>query len=146
METKQILVKELYRNTDSYIDNNVQISGWVKTVRDSKNFGFIEVNDGSFFKNVQVVFDTTLSNFEEVRKLSISSSIIVTGQVVKTENAKQPFEIKATTVEIFNQADLDYPLQKKRHSFEYLRTVSHLRPRTNTFLIFFHSLYHSLFY
>lgn len=88
---------------------------------------------GSFFKNVQVVFDDSLSNFEDVRKLSISSSIIVSGNIVKTENAKQPFEIKATDIEIVNQADLDYPLQKKRHSFEYLRTVSHLRPRTNTF-------------
>ena len=130
---KQVLVKELYRNTQDYAEQTVQISGWVKTIRDSKNFGFIELNDGSFFKNVQVVFDTSLSNFEEVRKLSISSSIIVTGQVVKTESAKQPFEIKAESVEIFNQADLDYPLQKKRHSFEYLRTISHLRPRTNTF-------------
>ena len=128
-----ILVKDLYRNTEKYLDKEVQVSGWVKTLRDSKNFGFIELNDGSFFKNVQIVFDTTLSNFEDVKKLSISSSIIVKGQVVKTENAKQPFEIKATNIEIFNQADLDYPLQKKRHSFEYLRTVSHLRPRTNTF-------------
>ena len=128
-----ILVKDLYRNTLKYLSQEVQVSGWVKTLRDSKNFGFIELNDGSFFKNVQIVFDTTLSNFEDVKKLSISSSIIVKGQVVKTENAKQPFEIKATNIEIFNQADLDYPLQKKRHSFEYLRTVSHLRPRTNTF-------------
>ena len=133
METKQVLVKDLYRNTDSYIGSSVQVSGWVKTLRDSKNFGFIELNDGSFFKNIQVVFDTSLANFEEVRKLSISSSIIVFGQIVKTENAKQPFEMKAEKVEIFNQADLDYPLQKKKHSFEYLRTVSHLRPRTNTF-------------
>ena len=88
---------------------------------------------GSFFKNVQIVFDTELSNFEEVRKLTISSSIIISGTVVKTENAKQPFEIKAKEIEIINQADLDYPLQKKRHTFEYLRTISHLRPRTNTF-------------
>ena len=88
---------------------------------------------GSFFKNVQVVFEASLSNFEDVRKLSISSSIIVSGNLIKTENAKQPFEIKATNIEIVNQADLSYPLQKKRHSFEYLRTVSHLRPRTNTF-------------
>ena len=88
---------------------------------------------GSFFKNVQVVFEASLSNFEDVRKLSISSSIIVKGLLVKTENAKQPFEIKATEVQIINQADLDYPLQKKKHSFEYLRTVGHLRPRTNTF-------------
>ena len=130
---ENILVKDLYRNTEKYLSQEVQVSGWVKTLRDSKNFGFIELNDGSFFKNVQIVFDTTLSNFEDVKKLSISSSIIVKGQVVKTENAKQPFEIKATNIEIFNQADLDYPLQKKRHSFEYLRTVSHLRPRTNTF-------------
>ena len=130
---ENILVKDLYRNTEKYLSQEVQVSGWVKTLRDSKNFGFIELNDGSFFKNVQIVFDTTLSNFEDVKKLSISSSIIVKGQVVKTENAKQPFEINATNIEIFNQADLDYPLQKKRHSFEYLRTVSHLRPRTNTF-------------
>ena len=128
-----VLVKELYRNTKNYEGKLVQVSGWVKTIRDPKNFGFIELNDGSFFKNVQIVFDTNLTNFEEVRKLSISSSIIVNGQMVKTENAKQPFEIKAEKIEIFNQADLDYPLQKKRHSFEYLRTIEHLRPRTNTF-------------
>ena len=130
---ENVLVKDLYRNTENYVGKNLQVSGWVRTIRDSKNFGFIELNDGSFFKNVQVVFDTALSNFEEVRKLSISSSIIVTGEVVKTENAKQPFEIKATEIQIFNQADLEYPLQKKRHSFEYLRTIGHLRPRTNTF-------------
>ena len=127
------LVKDLFKNTEEYAQKEVCVSGWVKTIRDSKNFGFIELNDGSFFKNVQIVFDTELSNFEEVKKLSISSSIIVVGEVVKTENAKQPFEIKAKEIQIFNQADLSYPLQKKRHSFEYLRTVSHLRPRTNTF-------------
>ena len=130
---ENVLVKDLYRNTDRYENKAVQVSGWVKTLRDSKNFGFIELNDGSFFNNVQIVFDNNLSNFEEIRKLSISSSIIVTGKVVKTENTKQPFEIHAGEIEIFNQADLDYPLQKKRHSFEYLRTISHLRPRTNTF-------------
>ena len=130
---ENVLVKNLYRDTDSYVQKEVRVSGWVKTIRDSKNFGFIELNDGSFFTNVQVVFDTELANFEEVRKLSISSSIIVVGQVVKTENAKQPFEIKAKEITIVNQAALDYPLQKKRHSFEYLRTVGHLRPRTNTF-------------
>ncbi len=130
---ENVLIKDLYRNTDKYENKAVQVSGWVKTLRDSKNFGFIELNDGSFFNNVQIVFDNNLSNFEEVRKLSISSSIIVIGKVVKTENTKQPFEIHAGEIEIFNQADLDYPLQKKRHSFEYLRTISHLRPRTNTF-------------
>ena len=130
---ENVLVKNLYRDIDSYVQKEVRVSGWVKTIRDSKNFGFIELNDGSFFTNVQVVFDTELANFEEVRKLSISSSIMVVGQVVKTENAKQPFEIKAKEITIVNQAALDYPLQKKRHSFEYLRTVGHLRPRTNTF-------------
>ena len=107
------LVKNLYRNTDEYVGKEVCVSGWVKTMRDSKNFGFIELNDGSFFKNVQVVFDIELSNFEEVKKLSISSSIEVVGEVVKTENAKQPFEIKAKEVKIINQADLAYPLQRK---------------------------------
>ena len=127
------LVKDLYRNIDKYNNTEVKISGWVRTLRDSKTFGFIELNDGSFFNNVQVVFDNTLNNFEEIKKLTISSSIIVTGVVVKTENAKQPFEIKATKIELVGLSDLDYPLQKKKHSFEYLRTVAHLRPRTNTF-------------
>ena len=127
------LIKDLYKDLNSYEGKEVKVSGWIKTLRDSKTFGFIELNDGSFFKNVQIVFDDTLANFEEICKYTISSSIIVTGKVVKTENAKQPFEIKATSVTVFNIADSDYPLQKKRHTFEYLRTISHLRPRTNTF-------------
>lgn len=130
---EKVTIKDLYRNTENYIDKAVEVAGWVKTVRDSKAFGFIELNDGSFFNNLQIVFNDKLANFEEVRKLTISSSIIVNGTVVKTESAKQPFEIHADSVEIFNLADADYPLQKKRHSFEYLRTVAHLRPRTNTF-------------
>lgn len=130
---EKVTIKDLYRNTENYIDKAVEVAGWVRTVRDSKAFGFIELNDGSFFNNLQIVFNDKLANFEEVRKLTISSSIIVNGKVVKTENAKQPFEIHADSVEIFNLADADYPLQKKRHSFEYLRTVAHLRPRTNTF-------------
>ena len=130
---EKVTIKDLYRNTEKYIDKTVEVAGWVRTVRDSKAFGFIELNDGSFFNNLQIVFNDKLTNFEEVRKLTISSSIIVNGKVVKTENAKQPFEIHADSVEIFNLADADYPLQKKRHSFEYLRTVAHLRPRTNTF-------------
>ena len=130
---KKVTIKDLYRNTENYIDKTVEVAGWVRTVRDSKAFGFIELNDGSFFNNLQIVFNDKLANFEEVRKLTISSSIIVNGKVVKTENSKQPFEIHADSVEIFNLADADYPLQKKRHSFEYLRTVAHLRPRTNTF-------------
>ena len=130
---QKLVIKDLYRNIDHYVQKEVTLTGWVKTLRDSKNFGFIELNDGSCFKNVQIVFDTELSNFEEVRKLTIISSIEVTGTVIKTENAKQPFEIKATNIKIVNLADSSYPLQKKRHTFEYLRTVAHLRPRTNTF-------------
>ena len=130
---KSTSVKDLYRKTGDYINNNVQVSGWVRTVRNSKNFGFIELNDGSFFKNVQIVFDSSLDNFENVNKLTISSCIIVNGKVVKTENAKQPFEIHAQKVEIFNLADTSYPIQKKNTSFEFLRTQAHLRPRTNTF-------------
>lgn len=130
---EKVTIKDLYKNIENYTNKTIEISGWVKTVRDSKTFGFIEVNDGSFFNNLQIVFNNDLNNFDEVCKLTISSSIIVSGKVVKTENAKQPFEIHANNVTIFNLADSDYPLQKKRHTFEYLRTVAHLRPRTNTF-------------
>ena len=130
---KKLVIKDLYKNTNEYKDKEITLEGWVRTIRDSKTFGFIELNDGSFFKNVQIVFSDTLDNFAEIAKLSISSSIKVTGTFVITENAKQPFEIQATKIEILNLCDLEYPLQKKRHSFEYLRTISHLRPRTNTF-------------
>ena len=130
---EKVSIKDLYHNLENYIDKTVEVSGWIKTLRDSKTFGFIELNDGSFFNNLQIVFNDSLNNFNEICKLTISSSIIVTGKVVKTEGTKQPFEIHADNVEIFNLSDADYPLQKKRHSFEYLRTVAHLRPRTNTF-------------
>ncbi len=130
---KKLLIKDLYENINEYKDKEITLEGWVKTIRDSKTFGFIELNDGSFFKNVQIVFSDKLDNFAEIAKLSISSSIKVAGTFVITENAKQPFEIQASKVEILNLCDLEYPLQKKRHSFEYLRTISHLRPRTNTF-------------
>ena len=126
-------IRELFKNINDYDKKEVNLAGWVRTMRDSKTFGFIELNDGSFFKNAQIVFDNTLSNFEDITKLSISSSVKVTGTVVITENAKQPFEIQATEIIIENLCDSDYPLQKKRHSFEYLRTIAHLRPRTNTF-------------
>ena len=128
-----LVLKDLYKNFKDYENKEVTVEAWVKTVRASKNFGFIEINDGSFFKNVQVVFNSDLSNFAEVSKLTISSSIKVVGTVVVTENAKQPFEIHANTVNIFNLSDNQYPLQKKRHSFEYMRTIAHLRPRSNTF-------------
>lgn len=127
------IIKNLFLNIDKYVDKEVTVEGWVRTVRDSKTFGFIELNDGSYFKNIQIVFDNTLDNFDEICKLPLSSSIEVTGKFIKTEGAKQPFEIKASKIILEYAADLDYPLQKKRHSFEYLRTISHLRPRTNTF-------------
>ena len=130
---EKLLIKNLYRNTMDYKDKTITLEGWVRTLRDSKTFGFIELNDGSFFKNVQIVFDNNLKNFEEICKLTISSSISITGKFVLTENAKQPFEIKAEKIEILHTSDISYPLQKKKHSFEYLRTISHLRPRTNTF-------------
>ena len=130
---EKLLVKDLYRNTKNYENEIINLNGWVRTLRDSKTFGFIELNDGSFFKNVQIVFNDELNNFEDIRKLSISSSISVTGKLLITENAKQPFEIHATNIEILSLCNSDYPLQKKRHSFEYLRTIAHLRPRTNTF-------------
>ena len=132
-----ILIKELYKNTEKFLDKEIEISGWVRTIRDSKSFGFIEMNDGSYFNNIQIVFTDKLSNFEEIRKVTISSTIYVKGKLVKTENAKQAFEIQATNIDIFNLSDLDYPLQKKRHTFEYLRTIAHLRPRTNTFSAIF---------
>ena len=124
---KKVTVKSLYRETEKYLDQEVIINGWVKKIRDQKNFGFIEVNDGSFFKGVQVVFDTRLSNFEEISRLSIISSIEVKGKLVKSQGAGQAFEIMAEEINVFQKADLEYPLQNKRHTFEYLR------PRTNTF-------------
>ncbi len=130
---KEITVKKLYKNTQDFANKEITIEGWVKTLRDSKNFGFIELNDGTFFKNVQVVFANTLPNFDAICKLTISSAIKVTGEFVLTQNAKQPFEIQASNIEIESLSDSSYPLQKKKHSFEYLRTISHLRPRANTF-------------
>ena len=128
-----VLIKKLYNDSENYINKKILVSGWVRTVRNSKNFGFIELNDGSFFKNLQIVFTDKLNNYSDVCKLTISSSIIVTGTVVKTENAKQPFEIQASKIEIINVSETDYPIQKKNTSFEFLRTQAHLRPRTNTF-------------
>lgn len=131
METT--LVKSLFRETEKYFDKEVHLSGWVRKIRDQKNFGFIELNDGTFFKGVQVVFDTHLANFEEVAKLSIASSIYVTGKVVKSQGAGQTFEVIASKIDVCQKADSEYPLQNKRHSFEFLREIAHLRSRTNTF-------------
>jgi len=130
---KNTLVKSIYRNTSDYLDKEVSITGWIRTLRASNAFGFIEVNDGSFFKNIQIVFDNKLDNFKEISKLPICSSLKVVGTLVETPNAKQSFEIQAKEIVIEGMSDSDYPLQKKRHTFEYLRTIAHLRPRSNAF-------------
>ena len=126
-------IRELFKNINDYDKKEVNLAGWVRTMRDSKTFGFIELNDGSFFKNAQIVFDNTLSNFEDITKLSISSSVKVTGTVLATPEAKQPFEIKATNITIECLSPNDYPLQKKGHTVEFLREQAYLRPRTNLF-------------
>ncbi len=128
-----ILIKQLFRNAEEYLNKNITVSGWVKTERASKNFGFIELNDGSFFKNLQVVFEDSLENFNDISKLSVGSAISVEGLLVESPGAKQPFELKAEKIVIEGLSTPDYPLQKKSHSFEFLRTIAHLRPRTNTF-------------
>ncbi len=126
-------IRDLYRKKEEYLDKEVSVGGWVRSIRGSKNFGFIVVNDGTFFEPLQVVYHDKLPNFSEVEKLNVGAAIIVTGKLVATPQAKQPFEIQADEVVIEGKSMPDYPLQKKRHSFEYLRTISHLRPRTNTF-------------
>ena len=128
-----ISIRELYKKKEEYLDKKITVGGWVRSIRDSKAFGFIVVNDGTFFEPLQVVYHDTMDNFAEVSKLNVGAAIIVTGTLVATPQAKQPFEIQADTVEVEGASAPDYPLQKKRHSFEYLRTISHLRPRTNTF-------------
>jgi len=133
MQKNFIQIKDLYRDKEQYIEKDVKIAGWIRTSRISKNFGFIELNDGSFFKNMQVVLDDKLENFKEIGKLPISSSVLVEGKLVATEGAKQPVEIHATKVVLEGESDNSYPLQKKRHTVEYLRTIAHLRPRSNMF-------------
>ncbi len=130
---EKFTIKDLYKDTETFADKEISLAGWVRTNRNSKTFGFIELNDGSFFKNVQVVYDTTLSNFNDLVKLTISSSIHVTGVLVKTPEAKQPFEVRATNVTIECLSPNDYPLQKKGHTVEFLREQAYLRPRTNLF-------------
>ena len=134
MQKQFVTIKELYRNKEEYIGKTVKVAGWIRTSRASKNFGFVELNDGSFFKNMQIVLsDEKLENFKEITKLPISSSILVEGELVSTEGAKQPVEIQATNIILEGESDSSYPLQKKRHTLEYLRTIAHLRPRSNTF-------------
>ena len=135
---KEILVKELFRNTQEYEGKEVLIKGWVRNNRNSNKFGFIELNDGSFFKSVQVVYEEEfISNFEEISKAYVATALAVKGQLVLTPQAKQPFEIKAKEITIEAASTPDYPLQPKRHSMEFLREIAHLRPRSNTFAAVF---------
>ena len=126
-------IREIFRNKNKFADKEVTIGGWVRSNRNSKNFGFIVVNDGTFFEPIQVVYGNGLDNYDEVGKINVGAAIIVRGTLVLTPDAEQPFEIQAVYVTVEGASTPDYPLQKKRHTFEYLRTISHLRPRTNTF-------------
>ena len=129
----KLSVKEIYSSSDKYFDKEILIEGWIRNIRSSKTFGFIELNDGTFFNSIQVVFGSEMSNFKEIEKLHLSSAIKVKGILIATPDAKQPFEIQAKEIEVEGESTADYPLQKKRHTFEYLRTIAHLRPRSNTF-------------
>ncbi|MBQ7936827.1 MAG: asparagine--tRNA ligase, partial [Clostridia bacterium] len=126
-------IKSLFRNREDYIGKNVTVGGWVRSNRASKNFGFLVLNDGTFFEPLQVVYGDGLENFAELTKLNVGTALVVSGTLVETPNSKQPFEIQAESVAVEGPSTPDYPLQKKRHSLEYLRTIPHLRARTNTF-------------
>ena len=128
-----ISIRDLYREKESYLGKQVTVGGWVRSVRDSKTFGFIVLNDGTFFETLQIVYSDKLDNFAEICKLNVGSAVIVEGELVATPQAKQPFEIQATSVTVEGPSTADYPLQKKRHTLEFLRTMTHLRARTNTF-------------
>ncbi|MGM9947981.1 asparagine--tRNA ligase [Floccifex sp.] len=132
-----MLVKKLKETVDSMDQKEIEIQGWVRTNRNSKAVGFIELNDGTTFSNVQIVYESSLDNFIEVSKITLGSAIEVKGKVVLTPNGKQPFEIQAQTVTILGLSEHDYPLQKKRHSFEYMREIPHVRPRANTYYAMF---------
>ncbi len=132
------VIKKLFRTPDEFAQKTITVSGWIRTIRVSKNFGFVELNDGSFFKNLQIIVEADkLENFAQISKLNVGASLTATGVLVMTPEAQQPFELKADDVIIEGESTPDYPLQKKRHTFEYLRTISHLRPRTNTFAAVF---------
>ena len=128
-----ISVRALFKDTDAYIGKKVTVGGWVRSIRASKQFGFIVLNDGTYFTPVQVVYHDTMANFQEISKTNVGAALIVEGTLVATPEAKQPFEIQAETVTVEGASTSDYPLQKKRHTLEFLRTMTHLRPRTNTF-------------
>ena len=133
IDMELINIRDLFRDKEKYLGNKVTVGGWVRSVRDSKTFGFIVVNDGTFFEPLQVVYHDSMENFAQISKLNVGAAIIVTGTLIATPDAKQPFEIQADSIDVEGESTPDYPLQKKRHSMEYLRTITHLRPRTNTF-------------
>ena len=128
-----ITVRQLFKNTQEYADKTIEIGGWVKNKRPSKQFGFIVINDGTYFTPVQVVYNDTLENFQEISKINVGAALIVKGTLVLTPDAKQPFEIQAQTITVEGPSTGDYPLQPKKHSMEFLRSIPHLRPRANTF-------------
>ena len=128
-----VSVRDLYRNREAYIGKEITVGGWLRSIRDSKTFGFLVLHDGTFFETLQIVYSDKLENVPEISKLNVGAAVIVKGILVATPQAKQPFEIQAEEVTVEGMSTPDYPMQKKRHSLEYLRTVPHLRPRTNTF-------------
>ena len=126
-------IRELHRNKEAYVGKKITVGGWIRSIRDSKTFGFLVINDGTFFEPLQIVYGNGLDNFNQINRLNVGAAVVVTGTLVATPQAKQPFEIQAEEVMVEGMSSPDYPLQKKRHSFEYLRTIPHLRARTNTF-------------
>ena len=126
-------LKQIFRTPEQFLEQEIEVAGWVRSIRVSKKFGFIELNDGSFFQNLQIVFEEDLGNFEEIAKLGVGTALIVQGRLTASPGSGQAFELKAIEIAVEGSCPSDYPLQKKRHSFEYLRTIAHLRPRTNTF-------------
>ena len=130
---KLTTVKQIWENREAYLDREIELGGWVRSNRDSKSFGFLTISDGSFFEPLQVVYHDSLSNFQTIRKINVGAALIIRGTLVATPDAKQPFEIQASEISVEGDSAPDYPLQKKRHSPEFLRTILHLRPRTNLF-------------
>ncbi len=128
-----VSIRDIFRNREEYLNKEISVGGWVRSNRDSKSFGFVIINDGTFFEPLQVVYHDTMENFAAIAKINVGAALIVKGTLVPTPEAKQPFEIQATEIVIEGDSTPDYPLQKKRHTMEYLRTITHLRPRTNTF-------------
>jgi asparaginyl-tRNA synthetase len=150
----RLTIKSLYENSSDYDKKSVSVCGWIKTKRESKTFGFIELNDGSYFKNCQIVFESEkVANYDEIARQNGGAALAVEGELVLTPDMRQPFEIHASKIEVLGESTPDFPLQKKRHTVEFLRGIAHLRPRTNLFSAVFrirseaafaiHSFFHS---